>query len=171
MAWRNIASQNKVNIGLDNGLVVSGAMPLSASMLTYGLVTFIWGQSLKRYLIHQSIKWDWKLLVYNFIRISSESMSWLFQIGFSWLDIYHSRWLAPLAWRQNGRDGVSNHQPHDCLLNRSFRRRSKTSKLRVTCLSEGNSPVIGEFPEQRASIAENVSIWWRHHDHIVAFVN
>ena len=30
-----------------------------------------------------------------------------------------------LQWRHNGRDGVSNHQPHDCLLNRLFRRRSK----------------------------------------------
>ena len=27
--------------------------------------------------------------------------------------------------RHNGRDGVSNHQPHNCLLNRLFRRRSK----------------------------------------------
>ena len=27
----------------------------------------------------------------------------------------------------------------------------------------GNSPVTGEFPAQRASNAENVSIWWRHH--------
>ena len=53
---------------------------------------------------------------------------------------------------------------HDCLLNRLFRRRSsKTSKLRVTGLCAGNSPVTGEFPAQRASNAENVSIWWRHH--------
>ena len=29
-----------------------------------------------------------------------------------------------LRWRHNGRDSVSNHQPHDCLLNRLFRRRS-----------------------------------------------
>ena len=28
-----------------------------------------------------------------------------------------------LRWRQNGRDSVSNHQPHDYLLNRLFRRR------------------------------------------------
>ena len=27
----------------------------------------------------------------------------------------------------------------------------------------GNSPVTGEFPAQRASNMENVSIWWRHH--------
>ena len=30
-----------------------------------------------------------------------------------------------LNWRHKGRDGVSNHQPHDGLLNRLFRRRSK----------------------------------------------
>ena len=61
-------------------------------------------------------------------------------------------------------DGVSNHQPHDCLLNRSFRRRwKKTSKLRVTGFSAGNSPMTGEFPAQRASNAESVSIWWRHY--------
>ena len=47
-----------------------------------------------------------------------------------------------LHWRHNDHDGVSNHQPHDCLLNRLFRRRSKkTSKLRVTGLCVGNSPV------------------------------
>ena len=52
------------------------------------------------------------------------------------------------------------------LLKRLFRRRSKkTSKLRVTGLCEGNSPGTGEFPSQRASNAENVSIWWRHHIH------
>ena len=61
-------------------------------------------------------------------------------------------------------DGVPNHQPHDCLLNRFFRRRSKkTSKLRVIGLCAGNSSVTGEFPAQMASNAENVSIWWRHH--------
>ena len=61
-------------------------------------------------------------------------------------------------------DGVSDHQPHDRLLNRIFRRRSKkTSKFRVTGLCAGNSPVTGEFPAQMASNGENVSIWWRHH--------
>ena len=39
----------------------------------------------------------------------------------------------------------------------------ETSKLRVTGLCAGNSPVTGEFPAQMASNAENVSIWWRHH--------
>ena len=70
-----------------------------------------------------------------------------------------------LQLRHNEHDIVSNHQPHDCLLNRLFGRRSKkTSKLRDTGLCTGNSPGTGEFPAQRASNAENVSIWWRHHE-------
>ena len=48
---------------------------------------------------------------------------------------------TPLRWRHNDHAGVSNHQPHGCLLNRLFRRKSKkTSKLRVTGLCAGNSP-------------------------------
>ena len=67
--------------------------------------------------------------------------------------------------RHNERDGVSNHRRLDCLLNRLLRRRlKKTLKLRVTGLCEGNSPVTGEFHTQRASNAENVSIWWGLHD-------
>ena len=44
------------------------------------------------------------------------------------------------------------------------RRSNKTSKIRVTGLRVLNSPVTGEFPAQMASNAENISIWWRHHD-------
>ena len=41
----------------------------------------------------------------------------------------------------------------------------------ITCLSihhcplYGNLPVSGEFPTQRVSHTENVSIWWRHHEY------
>ena len=73
-----------------------------------------------------------------------------------------TRGLCQLQWRHNGCDGVSNHQPHDCLLNRLFRSKKKL-KLRVTALCAGKSPVAGEFPAQRASNTENVSISWRHH--------
>ena len=78
------------------------------------------------------------------------------------------KYCITLQWRHNERDGVSIHQPHNCLPNRLFRHRSeKISKLRVTGLCAGNSPVTGEFLAQRASNAENisinVSIWWRHH--------
>ena len=69
-----------------------------------------------------------------------------------------------LQWRHNGPDGVSNHLPHSCLPNCSFRHSSKkTSKLCVTGLCAGNSPVTDEFPAQMASNAEYVSVWWRHH--------
>ena len=74
------------------------------------------------------------------------------------------QWILSLQWCHDGRDGVSNHQPHHYLRNRLFRRREKkTPKLRVTDLSAGNSQVTGEFPAQMASNAENASIWWRHH--------
>ena len=46
-----------------------------------------------------------------------------------------------LQWSHNGND-VSNHWRLHCLLNRLFRRRwRKASKLQVTGLYEGNSPV------------------------------
>ena len=56
--------------------------------------------------------------------------------------------VNPLQWRHDRHDGVSNHQPHDCLLNSLIGCRSKKT-----------------FPTQRATNAENVSIWWRHHAH------
>ena len=84
--------------------------------------------------------------------------------NFIWDPFIHRFVDFPLQWRHNERDSVSNHQPHDYLLDRLFRRRStKTSKLRVTGLCAGNLPGTGEFPAQMASYAENVSIWWSHH--------
>ena len=106
-----------------------------------------------------------------YIRNSSSPMVSEYLIGWcnrSWMCL---RWghadeiPVSLRWRHNRHDSVSNHQPHHCLLNRLFRRRSKkTSKLRVTGLCVGNSPGTGEFPAQMARNAENVSIWLRHHD-------
>ena len=70
--------------------------------------------------------------------------------------------IKQLQWRHKESDGVSNHQRFHCLLNCLFRSK-KTSKIRVTGLCEGNSPVTGEFPVQKTSNAENASIWRRHH--------
>ena len=79
--------------------------------------------------------------------------------------ITHSGFPKSLQWRHNERDGGSNHRLLDCLINRLISRRSKkASKLRVGGLCEGIPPVTSRFPSQRASNAENVSIWWRHHD-------
>ena len=77
-----------------------------------------------------------------------------------WSDsLYAGARSMALQWRHNEGYDVSNHRRLDCLLKRLLRHRSrKTWTLRVTGLCEGNSPVTGEFPSQRTSNAENVSI-------------
>ena len=61
-----------------------------------------------------------------------------------------------LQWRHDVRDGVSN-QPRYCLLNSLFNRRSKKpSKLRVTDLCAGNSPITSELSAQMASNAKKI---------------
>ena len=80
----------------------------------------------------------------------------------SLISLYQSG-TRTLQCRHNERDSVSNHRRLDCLFNRLFRRRSKNpSKLRVTGLCQRNPPVTSEFPSQRSSNEENVSIWWHH---------
>ena len=70
---------------------------------------------------------------------------------------------TPLPWHHNERDGVWNHQPHDVysgVYSGTDQRNIKASR---------HWPLWGEFtcdrgsPRTRASNAENVSIWWRHH--------
>ena len=65
-------------------------------------------------------------------------------------DIYRSccrKRHFTLQWRHIEHNGVSNHQPHDSLLNRLFRRRTKkTSKLRVTGLCAGGFTGDRWFP-------------------------
>ena len=86
----------------------------------------------------------------------------------SWLLCLHnekSLCYETLLWCHNGCGSISNHQPYNYLLNGLLRLRSlKTSKLYVTGLCEGNSPGTDEFLTQRASNAENISIWWCHHE-------
>ena len=47
--------------------------------------------------------------------------------------------IYTLQWRHNGHDGVSNHQPHDCFLNRLFRRIKENIK------APRHWPLCGEF--------------------------
>ena len=66
-----------------------------------------------------------------------------------------------LQWRHNEGDGVSNHRRLDCLLNRLFRCRSKkTSKLRVTGLCAGNSPVTEFHYRYLFLYSTQNSRWW-----------
>ena len=71
-----------------------------------------------------------------------------------------------LRWIYHGRDGVSNHHPHECLLNRLFRRRKENIQAPRHWPLYEEFTGTGEFPAQLASNAENASIWWRHHGHV-----
>ena len=99
----------------------------------------------------ESIGWKWNQKIPGVPKLCGVAMG------------RYNKWgnkTKTLLWRHNGCDGVSKHQPHDYLLNRLFRRRSnKTSKSALLTLCEGDSRVTA----QRASNAENVSIWRRHH--------
>ena len=78
-------------------------------------------------------------------------------------------YVVSSQWRHNKHNGILNPWRLHCLLNCWFRCRSKkTLKLRTTGICEGNSPVTGEFPSQKASKVENVSIWWHHHAMAIA---
>ena len=63
-------------------------------------------------------------------------MKWWLLLSPSHPDISQLPWpISPvvisLHWRNNDHDGVSNHQPHGCLLNRLFRLRSKKTVVVV----------------------------------------
>ena len=71
--------------------------------------------------------------------------------------------LCLSQWRHNGRDSVSNHKPHDCLLNRLFRHRSKkTSKLHVTGLPRGAVNSLFKWPVTRNMFPFDDVIRWCH---------
>ena len=72
--------------------------------------------------------------------------------------------MTSLQWRHNGRDGVSNHQPHDCLLNRLFGRWSKKHQSSAS-LAFVYEEFTGdyEFPAQMASNAEMFPFDDGHH--------
>ena len=50
---------------------------------------------------------------------------------------------------------------YSAVYSRTDQRKHQSSASLALCV--GNSPVTGEFPTQRASNAENISICWRHH--------
>ena len=101
------------------------------------------------------------------------SMSWiwllpriLLAILLSFFDCFCPYGLfidCSLQWRHNDHDGVSNHQPHHCLLVYSDADQRKHQSCASLVLVGG----IHRGPTQMASDAENVSIWWRHHVCIV----
>ena len=114
-------------------------------------------------MIHGS--YSWKSLIFDIFPCHRQLLMIRCSDIITWWNFSKILARDTLQWCYKEHDGVLNHQPHNCFLNRLFSHRSKkTSKLRVTGLYSGE--FTGEFPTQRASNAENFSIWWRHHDPI-----
>ena len=101
----------------------------------------------------------------------------MFSLIWAWINVWVNNGEAgglrrhrahSLHWRHNEPDGVSNHQPRDCLLNCLFKYRSKkTSKLRVTGLCVENSPGPVNSPHKRPVTRkmfsfDDVIMLWRH---------
>ena len=81
--------------------------------------------------------------------------------------------MSPLLWFGTGWPSFSNDLQTDITVTSKWalwRLKSPASLLFTQPYIQGqikesiNSPVTGEFPAQMASNAENISIWWRHHD-------
>ena len=127
--------------------------------------TALWGYKLHTENVEWKFDKEGKKATHIGVVLASDL--WKGSLHMVYMKLWNGMKTIALQWRHNDHDGVSNHHPYDCLPNRIFRCRSKkTSKPRVTGLCEENSPVIGEFPAQRVSNAENVFIWWRHHGYL-----
>ena len=120
---------------------------------------------------HEIFQWFWQKIQLKLMRdmphprigiweTNASSSVWTFITGVTLADIcffFKKIDVLALQWRHNEHDGVSNHQPDDCLLNLLFKVQiKKASKFRVTDLYVGNSPVTVALPAQRASNVENV---------------
>ena len=95
------------------------------------------------------MKWYWKLDVWqhNFVH------------GMLTLTTVKTP-IRSLQWHHNERNDVSNHRRLDCLLSRSGTDQRKHLSSASLAFVRG----IHWWPvEERASNAENISIWWRHH--------
>ena len=63
-----------------------------------------------------------------------------------WCDLCHAKLFKTtqtLQWRHNGRDGVSNYQPHDCLLDRIL------AQIKENIKAPRDWPLCGEFTSGR----------------------
>ena len=150
-------SQRTINAGLDMSIVLARTycwrntrvgvdviMLIVTSLIwnSFGERQHPWSTDSKVNQIQAHYRYKWSSTVHHtwFVNVVQTRWHVSWQIAKS---------VGTLQWRHAGRDSVSYHQPHDCLLNRLFRRRSKkTSKFRVTSLFAGNSPGTGEFPHK-----------------------
>ena len=66
-------------------------------------------------------------------------------VAFVWGTIHKLQYKTiTLQWRHNGPDSVSNHQPHDCLLNRLFK-----AQIKENIKAPRHWPLWREFAGER----------------------
>ena len=97
---------------------------------------------------------DWYIYIYIYIYRCIWLVHFSDEAVVTWIILFELTTTRQLHWR---------HKWARCCL-KSPASWSFAHSFHVTDLCEGHLPVTGEFPSQRASNEENVSIWWRDHD-------
>ena len=92
--------------------------------------------------------------------ITSISISWIWQTYWN----YFLCWQVVLECCHNERHGVPYHRLFALPFVQAHIKENIKAPPSLTFVTCG-------FPSQRASNAENVSIWWRHHVHVHSFVS
>ena len=124
-------------------------MPLSIHFIyslflccTYLYIEYLFAYSYFRPIVKfTQVLWSWDMPTYSLCSNSHMALAWavnaLKRINYT-CRLNEDNPMASLQWRHNERYCVWNRRHLDCLLNRSFRRRStKTSKFRVIDFSRG----------------------------------
>ena len=113
----------------------------------------------------------WNLFNYNTYCVVTRYKSWFIQAWSKAMNWTPFKTGSSLQWRHNRRDGVSNHQPHDCLPNRLFTHRRKHQSSASLAFVRGihrwpvNSPHKGTvtrkiFPFDDVIIYTGTVWWW-----------
>ena len=129
---------------LVNGFPLNYEWEIQVEKICY--IHFDWINDLVAYICMDYDFHMWKTRVWKHLVVLLMSLSFMICQIFCEMTVFDTvpKKAFTLQWHHNWRDSVSNHQPHDCLLNRLFRRRSKkTSKPGVTGLCAGNSSGTG----------------------------
>ena len=128
-------------------MVVDHMMMTSSNGNIFRVTTGYWPfvRGINRSPVNFTHKGQWRgnLIVFFYLRLNKrlnkQSWGWWFEtqnIGNTLPKI------IPLQWRNNGHDSVSNHQPHDCLLNEHIWISIRILLKFVPWVPIGNTPTL-----------------------------